>query len=228
LNDGITDYPIEIMHLSAFAHYYLRKLLCQHLSNFGGLFTLEGGDRVPKVDANEFLDHFYAQSDPTSPQIRELEFLVQMRQTVESATAQDSQRAEELERRIFSVLGLRLGAVSSQRLPVVKPEPAYPSFRFHYEGRICEGIRYEHDLYGMISQFRKHSPFQAYQLASVLLDRDVACLVTTSETRSAVWVSLRSPSFPNLIQASPRALRSLIKFHSQWHKRHPRHRASRL
>jgi hypothetical protein len=206
------------MSLSAFAQYYLRKLLHKHLDSFGGLLSTDCQNNLPLVDVNQLLNQFYAQTHSSTALHREMEIWLQIHQDLEHSPRENRQHAEEVERRILGLLGLRLGQVARHLQPLIEVEQSCVRFRFLHNGRICEGMRQGLEIYGLVYQFQKNSRFWTYQLTCALLEREIPCLMTTSTNRCAVWVPLRSPAYSILVEMSPTFLRCLTMLHVHPHK----------
>lgn len=207
------------MSLSAFAQYYLRKLLHKHLDSFGGLLPADCQNNLPMVDVNQLLNQFCTETHSNTGLHREMEIWIQMHRDLEHSTPENRQHAEEVERQILGLLGCRLGQVVRHRQPLIQAEPTCVGFRFHHNGRICQGMRQGHELYGLIHQFQTNSRFRAYQLTCALLEREIPCLMTISAQRCVVWVPLRSPVYSILVKMSPTLLHCLLMLHVHPHKR---------
>ncbi len=200
------------MNLSAIAQYYIRKLLQKYLENLNCLLVAASGS-ASLTDLNPVLARFYAQS--STSKVVEVETLIRLHQAWEAKREASRECAGELERRILGLLGFQLGSIASSRLPLVKPESLFPTFRFHSHGRIREGLRHDNELYGLVHEFRINPRFHAYQLACVLLERHIPCVVTTSKTRCALWVPLRSAAYPILACYNDGVSGSLMFVHSK-------------
>ncbi|MBD2104993.1 hypothetical protein [Leptolyngbya sp. FACHB-261] len=88
--------------------------------------------------------------------------------------------------------------VTLHSLPAIVREQQLQPFNFYLEGALQKGIRHEGELYGLAHEFSLQSRLQAYHLAYGLAVKGVPVMITISETRYAVWVSLRSPIYQNL------------------------------
>ena len=80
-------------------------------------------------------------------------------------------------------------------LPVVLSEGVVELFKFYRDGMIREGMRYSSELYGLASQFPAANRLKGYQLACELAESGTPVVVTASEERYVIWLSLRSPAY---------------------------------
>jgi hypothetical protein len=97
-------------------------------------------------------------------------------------------------------VGTQLDAVFMAITPEILDESAIAKFRFHQTGRLWEGIRYNGELYGLVETFDSIYRLQAYCLAWMLTEDQIPNILTTSDTRFAVWVNIRSPQYPGLLK----------------------------
>jgi hypothetical protein len=98
------------------------------------------------------------------------------------------------------LLGTQLDAVFMAITPEILDESTIAKFRFHQTGQLLEGVRYNGELYGLVEAFESIYRLQAYCLAWMLSEDQIPNILTTSETRFAVWVNIRSPQYSRLLK----------------------------
>lgn len=87
-------------------------------------------------------------------------------------------------------------------LPVVLSENVVNLFKFYMDGSICEGMRYNGELYGLAREFSGSHRLKGYQIACELAEQGTPVVVTAADDRYAIWISLRAPAYARSAIAS--------------------------
>lgn len=184
------------MSLSPFIQYYIRKLLSKQLDSLGNLVAEEAGlDIYFQMDLNQILGTLYPRVSEMVLKERMIETLVLIHRTCQPADNYHFENLQEVENRIFSLLGLELLSMSHSALVPIVDEQIERLFRFYKDGCLYQGINYGGELYGLVQAYRPSQKPQAYQLALALLEQQVPAILTLSSNRCGLWVSLRSPTY---------------------------------
>lgn len=80
-------------------------------------------------------------------------------------------------------------------LPVVLSENVVNLFKFYMDGSIREGMWYNNELYGLARQLSGSHRLKGYQMACELAEQGTPVVVTASDDRYAIWISLRAPAY---------------------------------
>ncbi len=92
-------------------------------------------------------------------------------------------------------------------LPIVISETLAHPFSFYLQASVFQGIRYQGELYGLISEFHVAERLKAYQRACEWVERGMTVIMTASSEHYAIWMSLRSPDcFPLLTNQKAAAI----------------------
>lgn len=78
--------------------------------------------------------------------------------------------------------------------PVVVNEAQVVAFTFYQAQEVVKGMRYQHELYKLVSEVDAQRQLEAYNLAYAVAGQGGSVVVTVSKQRYQVWVSLRSPA----------------------------------
>jgi hypothetical protein len=87
-----------------------------------------------------------------------------------------------------------------EAIPPVVNEQTVTLFYFYLDGALCEGMRYQNELYQLESQFDVYSSSTAYRSGCELLQTipdsmplaSNPVIISASKLRYGVWVSLRT------------------------------------
>ncbi len=93
----------------------------------------------------------------------------------------------------------RIGAFG--QLPLLVSECQTHRFRFYWSEKICEGMRYDNELYRLVEQFRIGEGQRVYELGCAMLLKHTPVMITVSNTKYFIWVKLCLSS-ANLVQGS--------------------------
>ncbi|MCU0523835.1 MAG: hypothetical protein MUF72_03310 [Elainella sp. Prado103] len=195
------------MQLSLYTQYYLRKLLRRSISHLNYPATGIGVDGCFQVNADQVLKRLYRNGFEFRAKLRELETLVQLHQAhQQSGLIQITSKIDpaasllEIEQQIFNLLGLKfLTFISTLPLTIVS-ETTASLFHFVRDEQVHQGIRYADELYGLVQEFGAEQDFATHHLLLKLVDQRTPFILTASELRHGIWVSLRSPAYHLLSQ----------------------------
>ncbi len=206
------------MDLSPFAQYYVRKLLRQNVDRASHSSSKASLDSVViKLDFNQVLSDLYQTKPELTTKIWELEALTQICQELEK-NHYDQDNLTEVKKRIFDLLGFKAGIVFPSKLPTILQEKPLSPFRFYGADTISEAVTYEGEIYGLVKQLDLSHRLQAYQLSWALSAKDISLLLTTSASRLAIWIRLRSPSYSVLRDQEQVLSGVVMSLHSKLHR----------
>jgi hypothetical protein len=202
------------MPLSPFAYYILQKLW-QDLLRLP--FLLIGQANLTHHNQSQTALSYLLRSlhdkDNAMSKVQELENLVRLYHSLASIHLSDQLSHQEIKCRILWLLGLNQALIATAKPPQIAPEKPGDAFNFYFEGHVRQGICHSGELYALIHEFPATYRVQAYRSVWALIDQNLPCLLTNSETRSGIWVSLRSPACPVLLKNGC-ILDTLLSLHS--------------
>jgi|GEM_PF-409869 len=206
------------MHLSPFAQYYTRKLLRQNVDRASHSLSKDSFDSVLiKLNLNHVLSDLYQTKLELTTKIWELEALTQICQELEK-NHYEQENLAEVKKRIFDLLGFKAGVAFPSKLPTILQEKPLSPFRVYGADTISEAVTYEGEIYGLVKQLDLSHRLQVYQLVGALSAKDIPLLLTTSSSRLAIWIHLRSPSY-SVLRDQERILSSVVmSLHSRLHR----------
>lgn len=200
------------MPLSPLAQYCIRKLVRQSVDSVDRIAPSEPGQAMTEEELDKILNSIRLEPNPSKLKLEELELLTKLYQDLEK-NGSDKANLAEVKRRIFKILRFEANVLPAQ-LPLIVPEKSINLFRFFYDGRVQEGIRYNSQMYGELHKFDSSYRLQAYQLAWALTQRHVPLVLSVSPTRCVVWVSLQSPTYGVLIRQNTTVLKTVVSLNS--------------
>ena len=96
-----------------------------------------------------------------------------------------------IRRKVRRQAGVRLdGAFLSMASHVIDETQVQPAF-LSVEGRQLEGVRHQGQVYRKIEEFQLCHRLQSYCLAKTLSEQQLSYIMTRSDKRFAVWVSIQ-------------------------------------
>lgn len=188
------------MQLSPYTQYYVRKLLRRSVHNLDYPLNGIGISSYIQLSVEQLLRRNYAKGFVLSAKTRELETLIQRHQSNGINQPYPSGNLFEIEHQILDILGLKCLAMLSTLALKVVPETAAALFHFLLANQMQQGIRYEDDLYGLVREFGEEQDFATQRLLQKLRNQQIPFLLTASESRHGIWISLRSPVYYQLCQ----------------------------
>lgn len=200
------------MPLSPFNQYRIRKILAEYLKQMeNSIAHWMNAYQIHQTDLNQILRSLGAEQ--FERRVWELDTLLQMYQELDIPVAPNSDQIHHIKQRILWLIGLRLAALQPAILPVVLPEQAVSLFRFNQDAEVQEGLRYGHELYGLVQQYQTSNRLQAYRLSWALADRQVPFLITQSQDRYAIWLPLRSQAYSLYVQQGQAFIDRVLAIH---------------
>jgi hypothetical protein len=196
-----------VQQISPFTQYYLRKLLHQHVNRLAVINPVFNGLH-PEHCETSLLE---------GSSQRELEMLIQHCQRLETHITHEYETLADVKRRIFRLLGVRLNPLSPSPIPTTIQEQGVSLFRFYQTGNLREGMKYEGELYGLVHRFNIVHRLPAYQLAWALTEQGIPFILTTSESRYGIWISLRSPTYSVVVSQGAAALDKVMSLYAVMH-----------
>jgi hypothetical protein len=198
--------------LSPFTKYYIRKLLRQYIGYLNYPRSGVGIYSYFQTDLDQLMQQIYPHDLELRVKIQELEMLVHLHQLSESnSSTYPYENQGEIEQKILWILDLKFLALLPAIAVTIAPETSASLFHFVFDSRIHQGIRYSDELYGKVLEFGIDDSLQAYHLLFTLMDKQIPIILTVSELRHAVWVSLRSPTYYTFSQPAPQATQPIAQ-----------------
>lgn len=200
------------MNLSPFTNYTIRRMLQEHVDSLSEIQarSLYVSDTF---SINKLLSTLYPKKFVAITKVHHLEMLTALYHQATAQRIANIKTQNELRRRIFEVLGIRFG-VTEVACPSIIPENTGTTFNFFAGGEVREGIRLGHKLYGKVDFVTMHQRPQIYQLALAFSEKNISCVITTSEESYALWVLLRSPAYNVFLRQGIVSVKKALVLHS--------------
>lgn len=186
------------MQLSPYTQYYVRQLLRRSVKRLNYPLSGIGISSYFQTSVEQVLKRNDSTQSDLKAKMRELETLVQFHQRHVTNRTYSYETSFEIEHQILSLLGLKFLVFLSTLSLTTVPETAAALFHFVLADQMHQGIRYCDDLYGLVREFAEEQDFASHHLLLKLHDRQVPFILTASDTRHGIWVSLRSPMYYKL------------------------------
>lgn len=78
-------------------------------------------------------------------------------------------------------------------LPILLNEDQAVFFKFWHEGNLCEGLRWQQELFGCLQVFPFGAREKAYELGCLLAEQNVQVVITSGRDRGySVWGNLKA------------------------------------
>jgi len=196
------------MYLSPSANYSIRRMLQEHVQTVGASQSLKL-HVSESVNLNQLLLSLYPRRFEVVTKIRRLELLAELyRQMV------GHEERAELRRRIFQILGFRIGIDEDVLLPPIVSDSKVVKFNFYAKGLVQTGIRFQGQLYGNVEQMERCEGQKLYQLAAAISEQNVSCVVTVSSETCGLWVVFRSPVYQVVLSRGMGCIWKVLSLHS--------------
>lgn len=197
------------MQLSPYTQYYVRKLLRRSVNLLNYPLTGVGISSYFQISVEQLLKRNYVQGSDLKAKVCELETLIQFHQSHDINRTYPYASSFEIERQILHILGLKFLVLLSTLSLTAVPETSAALFHFVLADHMHQGIRYCDDLYGLVREFGAEQDFASHHLLLKLRDQQIPFILTASEKRHGIWVSLRSPTYYKLRQPEPTFLEQI-------------------
>lgn len=189
---------LEMVKLSSYTQYYIRKLLQQLADRFGYPHTGVGLQNSLQADLDLLLSQRCSQIE-IPQRVQELERLVELHCKAK-LPFQASSSLVQIEQKIFWLLGLKFFALLPDITVEVMPEGAVACFNFLLNQQLCRGMQYQGRLYGQVLEFGADYDLAACRLLFMLNGCQIPFQITASEVRHRVWIDLRFPTYRLLLK----------------------------
>lgn len=201
------------MHLSPYANYEIRRMLKEHVHSVSVVQARPL--RVSEsVNITHLLQKLYPRKYELVSRVRNLEMLMELYQQVSGNRSIQPSVQVELKQRIFRILGIRFG-VSEVVMPAIVEQTQVQLIPFFLAGQVRDAMIYQESKYfGKVDQARVGSCTELYQLAMVLSEQRLPCLVTTTPEFYSLWVGLRSPVYGVFLKGGIGEMRRALALHS--------------
>ncbi len=201
------------MQVSPFAQYFVRKLLRQYFGQPQSLGSYVRFADPGNADLWSIVSGLYAPIGKAEARVYELESLIARYSQLESRRLLDREELKKLEQQITEILGLRLGRLLPEIMPLLLSEQSVYRFRFYQEQRVQEGMVANDQFYGLVQVWHAGGSLHAYRLAWALSHKEVPCVMTRSRQRFSVWVNLQSRSAPVLMTQGNVLVQQLLRLY---------------
>lgn len=201
-----------MIEISPFTQYFVRRLLRHYLEQWKRLPMVQSIQDAGCMDVSRVLQGLYQGEGTVEVNLHTLEALIAMYGDLERQ-AWNREMLEPLEKQILKLLGLRLGEILPNSLPRVVDRGKVMPFKFCLAEVVNEGIYYDREFYGLVKTHELAGRLQMHRMAWALAEQEVACILVQDRIRTNLWVNVRSPAAPALIQRGPAIMTPLMKFH---------------
>lgn len=200
------------MNLSPSANYEIRRLLKDYVYSVD--ISSSQVLRVSEsVNFDRLLRNLYPRKFERVSRVRNLEMLTDLyRQMSEFRSAEQLAR-EELQRRIFQILGIGFG-FDDEKIPSIVLATDVNVFPFFGEGEVRQAMTFQHRYYGKIDEAMVMDSSELYKLAMLLLEKGLECLILSSPGSYSLWVLLRSPAYRVFLGSGLGSFQKAMLLHS--------------
>lgn len=200
------------MYLSPCANYSIRRILKEHVDRVSlpqvkALYVSES------MNLNNLLFALYPRKFERVAKVRNLEVLADLYSQVSGPRSSQVTAQDELRRQIFQILGIRFGVNELKRPSIISDAEVSP-FPFFCDGEIRDAMVCQGKFYGKVDVATLETCAQLYELASVLIEKGLSCLITTSTETYSLWVGLRSPVYGAFLKGGVSQIQKAVSLHS--------------
>ena len=179
--------------LSPFTNYIIRRMLYEHVESLTD--TQAHSLRVSEtVNLDRLLLKLYPKKFIAIAKFHDLEMLTVLYQKARANRSANLQGQVELCRRIFHILGIRFG-VNETFMPPIIPEIAESLFQFFNNGKMRDGLCLDGKMYGKVQTATMPERQELDEIALMLSEQKIPCVITVTEDRYSMWFLLRSPAY---------------------------------
>lgn len=202
----------SLVQLSPCTNYVLRRMLKEHVESVSVVqscvLTVS-----ETINLNTLLARLYPRRFEMRSKMHHLEQLTELYQQVSGTQVSKKLIQDEIRRRIFQILRIRFGVHEVAMPSIVHYDDVIP-FCFFRDGKVRDGLAYQNRFYGKLDEAVPGNCAQFYQLALVLAEQELPCLMTTAPDSYALWVTLRSPTYQLFLKAGIAPLQKVLSLHS--------------
>lgn len=165
------------------------------------------------MNLNDLLQRLYPRTFERVATVRNLEVLADLYRQVSGPRSFQMTAQEELRRQIFQILRIRFG-ISETKTPSIVSEEEVTPFPFFCDGKMRDAIFCQDKFYGKVDVASLEDYSQLYQLALLLVEQGLSCLITTSPEVYSLWVGLRSPVYGVFLKGGISQIQRALSLHS--------------
>lgn len=200
------------MHLSPFTNYTIRRMLQDHAESLSEI-QARSLHVSESFSLDRLISNLYPKKFVVISKVHHLEMLTNLYQ--QSLKSQYNHHAirDELRYRIFQILGIRFG-ISEIMTPPIIPLEKGRTFQFFGQEMLRDGISFGGKMYGKIESVSMRDRPHLYQIAIVLSEQKIPCLITTSSEDYSLWVLLRSPIYNIFLKQGLDPIKKALTLHS--------------
>ena len=198
--------------LSPFTNYTIRRMLHEHVESLTD--TQANSLRVSEtVNLDQLLLKLYPKKFVATAKFHDLEMLTVLYQKASANRSANLQGQVELRRRIFHILGIRFG-VNETLMPPIIPESAESLFQFFNHGEMRDGLYVDGKMYGKVQTTTMPQRQELDEIALMLSEQKIPCIITVTKDHYSIWILLRSPAYAVYLKQGIVPLKKALTLHS--------------
>jgi hypothetical protein len=200
------------MHLSPFTNYTIRRMLQDHVESLSHI-QARSLHVSETVSLDRLLSTLYPKKFVAISKVHHLEMLTELYRGAVASGRNNLSNQTELRRRIFQILGIRFG-VNEEMTPPILPETKVTPFIFFAEGELRDGMSLKTKMYGKIESAVVSDRPRLYQMAILLSEQKIPCIITMTQEKYSLWVLLRSPVYSAYLKQGLTPVKKALVLHS--------------
>jgi hypothetical protein len=200
------------MNLSPFTNYTIRRMLQEHVESLSEI-QARSLHVSETVSLDRLLSTLYPKKFVAISKVHHLETLTELYRQAITSGQKNLSAQKELRRRIFQILGIRFG-VNEETMPPIVPESKVTGFMFFAEGGLREGMSLKTKMYGKLESAALCDRPHLYQMAILLSEQKISCIITTTPEQYSLWVLLRSPVYSSYLKQGLTPVKKALTVHS--------------
>jgi hypothetical protein len=201
------------MHLSPFTNYTIRRMLQDHVESLSHI-QARSLHVSETVSLDRLLSTLYPKKFVAISKVHHLEMLTELYRRAIASGRNNLSNQTELRRRIFQILGIRFGVNEEMTPPPIIPETKVTPFVFFAEGELRDGMSLKTKMYGKLESAVVSDRPRLYQIAILLSEQKIPCIITTTQEKYSLWVLLRSPVYSAYLKQGLTPVKKALVLHS--------------
>jgi hypothetical protein len=165
------------------------------------------------MSLDRLLSNLYPKKFVAISKVHHLEMLTELYRRAEISNRKDLSNQAELRRRIFQILGIRFG-MNDTTMPPIVPESTVTAFMFFAGSQLRDGMSLGSKKYGRIESVALCDRPYLYQIAMLLSEQKIPCIITMTEEKYSLWVLLRSPIYNTYLRQGLTPIKKALVVHS--------------
>jgi hypothetical protein len=165
------------------------------------------------VNLDQLLLKLYPKKFVATAKFHDLEMLTVLYQKASANRSANLQGQVELRRRIFHILGIRFG-VDDTFMPPIIPETAESLFQFFNHGEMRDGLYVDGKMYGKVQTSTMPQRQELDEIALMLSEQKIPCVITVTADHYSLWILLRSPAYAVYLKQGIVPLKKALTLHS--------------